>query len=72
MARETADLTAQRLAASQQLDLAQQRETLSDQASAEALRQARLAGTPVDVTIQRVTGTEAQARRARFFGETPL
>ena len=71
-ARQTADLEATRLAAAQQLGLAQERETLSDQADAEARRQARLAGVAVDVNIQQVTGAEALDRRRRFFGDYDL
>lgn len=69
VARQTADLTAQREAAAAQLELAGQREELSQQAEAEAQRQARLAGVSVDVSIQRVTGAEAADRRRRYFEE---
>lgn len=69
VARQNADLEAQRLQAAEQITLAGEREALSDQADAEARRQARLAGVAVDVNIQRVTGAEAAERRSRFFGD---
>lgn len=69
VARQSADLAAQRDAAAAQMTLAGEREALSEQAQAEAIRQARMAGVEVSVDIQRVTGAEAADRRRRYFEE---
>lgn len=69
--RQTADNEAAAIAANNARTLAAEREVLSDQASAEAVRQARLASVETNVDIATVSGTE-RARRRRAFQEGSL
>jgi outer membrane lipoprotein SlyB len=65
--RQLADYTAEVQAANDARRLAGEREVLSDQAEAEARRQARLASVSTDVDISTVSGTERARRRDSFF-----
>lgn len=64
--RQQADYEGQVQAANNARALAAEREVLSDQAEAEAVRQARMASVETDVSIATVSATERNRRRRAF------
>ncbi len=64
--RQRADDEATIVAARDAQRVAAEREVLSDQAEAEAIRQARLASVETDVDIATVSGSERERRRKAF------